>query len=110
MFTRLLLGTAVSKIHPLSFAVLIVYLLAFVLLQQASEQFKAQYFHAFDYAKSYVCDSCGGSVWSSRYRCMDCKDYDLCRRCFISGVMPRDSSHSAEHSLVTFWFVTFVDL
>ena len=34
------------------------------------------------------CDACGGEVIGNRYKCYDCKDYDLCKSCEKAGYHP----------------------
>eukprot|EP01029_Cantina_marsupialis_P020302 TRINITY_DN476288_c0_g2_i1.p1 TRINITY_DN476288_c0_g2~~TRINITY_DN476288_c0_g2_i1.p1 ORF type:complete len:180 (-),score=28.43 TRINITY_DN476288_c0_g2_i1:7-546(-) len=46
----------------------------------------------------FICNGCGNSIGSVRYKCSTCANYDLCSFCKDSSVVTEN--HSTEHMLI----------
>lgn len=50
-----------------------------------------------------VCDGCSGQIFGTRYKCVQCPDYDLCQGCEGKGVHTEHSMVSYEQPVCNPW-------
>ena len=57
-----------------------------------------------------ICDCCGALVLGTRFKCIECSDFDLCAGCLRSGAPPQraspESSHCDNHALAVLRRIT----